>query len=128
MWSDKEFDKQIGAYWVAANARGDRLLKVFFVLFGVALGTVVLMVTCILSRSVGIAVELAVLGGFILLAIYILATAGAFHRAHCVVCVHCGSSLLSLGEELEGLAESGVEMPQTLACPICHEVVVKKGA
>lgn len=125
MWSYEEFEEYLGAYWSAANARGNLLLKVFFAFFGIAIGSVVLVVTCVLPKSIGIAIEVAVLIGFGLLAAYVLATARTFHKAHCVVCVYCGCSLLALGEELEYLVEDGEERPDVLECPKCHRVVVK---
>jgi len=127
-WSYEEFEARLGSYWAAANARANKLLRVFFALIGTALIALVLMAIYVIPKPVGSAALVGVLAGFGLLAAYIVATATSFHRAHCVLCVHCGKSLLTLGEDLEYLAEDGLERSEALECPKCHRVVVAKSA
>jgi hypothetical protein len=128
MWFYEEFEKRLGSYWHAANARGNRLLKIFFALLGAAFVTLVLLVMCILPKPFASAVLIGVLVGYGLLATYVVATGWRFHKAHGVFCIHCGASLLSLGETLEYLAEDGFERPAVLKCPGCNRPVVKASA
>lgn len=125
-WSYEEFEERLRAYWTAANARANKLLRIFFALIGTALVALVLMEICVIPKLAGSVVLVGVLVGFGLLAAYIVVTARSFHKVRCVLCVHCGKSLLTIGEDLEYHAEDGLERPEVLECPKCHRVVVAK--
>lgn len=127
-WSYEELDQRFCAYGCAASVRGNRLLKVFFGIFGAAIMIIVLMITSILPKPYATAGLVATLGAFGLLATYVIATARAFHKINGVFCPHCGASLLSFGNILDDLEEDGLEKPENLECPKCHSVVVKKNA
>jgi len=125
-WSYEEFDEHIANYWGAANARGDKLLKVFFTFFGTAALIIVLLVYCVITKPVAFGGIMVLMVAFGILAAYIVITSAKFHRVNGVFCPHCGKSLISLGEVLEDLAEDGIEYPDKLECPKCHNTVVSK--
>ena len=125
-WSYDKFEEQMGAYWSVTNARNDKLLKVFFTIFGMAILIVVLLVTCVIPKPLALSGLMVVLVAFGLLAAYITFTARKFHRANGVFCPQCGGSLISLGEVLEDHTEDGIEYPETLECHKCHHIVISK--
>jgi hypothetical protein len=125
-WSYEEFDNLMAAYWKASNTRTNNLLKVFFVLFGASIITTALLVTCVIQKPIAIAIFFGAIVSFSILAVYIVATAKIFHKINGVFCMHCGYSLISLNEHLDDLEEDGVELPVTLECPKCKQIVAKK--
>ncbi len=127
-WSYEELEQQLLAYGQATTVRGNKLLKVFFGIFGAAITIILLMIVCIISKPYATAGLVATLAAFGLLATYVIATARAFHKVHGVFCPHCGASMVWFGNVLDDLEEDGLEKPDSLECPKCHSVVVKKNA
>lgn len=127
-WSYEELEQQLLAYGQAASVRGNKLLKVFFGIFGAAITIIVLMIMCIISKPYATAGLVATLAAFGLLATYVIVTARAFHKVNGVFCPHCGASMVWFGNVLDDLEEDGLEKPDNLECPKCHGVVVKKNA
>jgi general stress protein CsbA len=125
-WTYEELDLRFRTYSGAASVRENSLLKVFFGILGAVVVIIVLLFTSILPKpyaDVGLVVALVAFG---LLATYVMVTARAFHKIHGVFCPHCEASLVSFGNILDGLEEDGLEKPESLECPQCHSVLVKK--
>ncbi len=127
-WSYEELDLRLRTYGNAAAVRGNGLLKVFFGILGAATVIIVLLLTCILPKPYANVGLVAALVAFGLLATYVIVTARAFHKVNGVFCPHCGASLVWFGNVLDDLEEDGLEKPESLECPQCHSVVVKKNA
>ncbi|MDH2918247.1 MAG: hypothetical protein PXX73_03505 [Sideroxydans sp.] len=127
-WSYEELEQRLRAYGAAATVRGNSLLKVFFGIFGAAIMIVVLLITCILPKPYANVGLVAALVAFGLLATYVIVTARVFHKVNGVFCPLCGASLVSFGNILDDLEEDDLEKPESLECPKCHSVVVKKNA
>jgi hypothetical protein len=127
-WSYEELEQRLRAYGVAASVRGNSLLKVFFGIFGAAIAIIVLLITCILPKPYAEVSLVAALVAFGLLATYVIVSARTFHKVNGVFCPHCGASLVAFGNVLDDLEEDGLERPESLECPQCRSVVVKKNA
>lgn len=127
-WSYDELEQKLLTYGRAASVRGNKLLKVFFGIIGVAITIIVLMIMCIISKPYATAGLGATLVAFGLLATYVIATTRAFHKVNGVFCPHCGASLVSFGNTLDDLDEDGLERPDNLECPKCRSIAVKKNA
>jgi len=124
-WSYEELDNKLREYGVSASNRGNKLLKVFFGILGVAVMIMALLVMCVIPKSVASTGLVFTLIAFCLLAIYVIITAREFHKNNGVFCPHCGVSLISFGNILDNLEDDGIEKPNSLSCSQCHRVVVK---
>ena len=119
----KQFEEQLHAYAFAFSVRDRRLLKIFFVLFGLAVATTI-SVAFVSKNSISFLFKI-ILGAMTCLAVYTVISSRQFHKRYGVRCNKCGASLTAFGETLEMIEAGEIERPLMLKCPRCKEVVVK---